>query len=236
MNPAGPCKSFAGAVFAALTWRRILAALALGLVLSVLRDAQNSAHSPPHFALSSIVIVVLGSVFVLLAALVCDEAIQRGARDWVMCLVCLVAATVLTTFGQWYVRGWLHLYTVANQPGVPIAVQRMQMVFVACDVFVIGGFAMLAYVSRRRGQRILEGVRGAELRRVQIERQLTESRLAAARAHIDPRLLFDTLAEIRDLYSADDPGADEHMDRLIRRLQATVTGMPGLSGARSAIR
>ena len=236
MTSGLPRIGFAAAVLAELTWRRILMALALGLVLSVLRDAQNSAHSPPNFALSSVVITVLGSQIVLLAALICDEAIKRGASDWLTYLVLLVAASILTTFGQWYVRGWLHLYTVANQPGVPMPFQRMQMIYVACDVFVFGGFAMLAYVNRRSAQRILDGISGAELRRVQIERQLTESRLAAARAHIDPRLLFDSLAEIRNLYSSADPQAEEKMDQLIRRLQATVTGMPALSESRSAVR
>jgi hypothetical protein len=92
---------------------------------------------------------------------------------------------------------------------------------------MFGGFAMLAYVNRRSAQRILEGVRQAELRRVQIEQRLTESRLATAQAQIDPHILSSSLTQVRDLYKQGSPDADLELDALIRRLQATVTGSAG---------
>jgi sensor histidine kinase YesM len=82
-------------------------------------------------------------------------------------------------------------------------------------------------VNRRSAQRILEGVRGAELKRVQIERRLTESRLATAQAQIDPHILTRSLTEVRNLYKRGSPEADLELDALIQRLQATVTGSAG---------
>jgi hypothetical protein len=190
---------FATAVLAAVTWRALRTALLLGLPLCVLRELQNYTQAPPSYFASGLVITTLGSLCVMLAALAADEAIQRGTPVWAAYSNALLAASFVTALGQWYIRTWLHLYTVANQPGVPPAEQRMGIIFIAGDVLIFGGFAMLTYLNRRSAERILEGVRSAELRRVQIERRLTESRLAAAQAQIDPRTLFGALEEIRTM-------------------------------------
>jgi hypothetical protein len=208
----------------------LLTALLLALALCVLRSLQHFLSVQPrlphlpHFFASGLVITTLGSLSVMLAALTADEAIQRGASAWATYCIALLAATCVADSAQWYIRAWLHLYTVVNQPGVPLAAQRAVIVFVACDVLIFGGFAMLAYLSRRSAERILEGVRSAELRRVQIERRLTESRLATAQAQIDPRMLFGALEEIRSMYSLAVPHAEQRLEELIQRLQASVTG------------
>ena len=222
MSQSGAAE-FAKAVIAAVTWRRIFTAWMLGFALYIVRAVQNGPHAPANFWVSGLVITNLGALLVLLAALAADEAVRRGARAWLAICVSLAAASILTALGQWYIRGWFHLFTSVNQPGVRMAVQRTQIIFVAADVLIFGGFAMLAFLNRRTSQRILEGVRGAELRSVHLERQLTESRFAAARAQINPNVLFESLAEIRGLYSRAAPQADQRLDELIDRLQATVT-------------
>jgi hypothetical protein len=228
---------FVRAVVASITWRRVLTAWLLGFALFALRLVQGAGpHPPSTFPISGLVITNLGALLVLLAALSADEAIRRGARPWLVYIFTLGAASILTAVGQFYIRAWFHLYTGVNQPGVPVAVQRTHMIFVACDVMVFGGIAMFAYLNRRSEQRILDGVRGAELRRVQLERQLTESRLAMTRAHIDPSVLLDTLGEIRNSYARSAPQADFRMDELIRRLQATVTNSSIAGESRSAPR
>jgi hypothetical protein len=208
----------------AVTWQRALAAWLLGFALYLVRNFQNAGPTTPlNFAVSGLVITNLGALLVLLAALTADVAIRRGARPWLAYLVCLLAASISTSVGQWHIRAWFHLYTSVNQPGLPMSIQRTMMIFVACDVFVFGGFAMLAFLNRQSAQRILDGVRAAELRRVQLEQQLTESRLAMTRAHIDPGTLLESLSGIRTLYALAAPHADLEMDELIRRLQDTVT-------------
>jgi hypothetical protein len=227
---------FIRAVSASITWRNLLTAWALGFAVFLVRQFQNGAHAPPNFPISGLVITNLGAMFVLLAALSADEAIRRGAPPWLAYLLSLMTASALTAVSQFYMRAWFHLYTSVNQPGVPIAVQRTHMIYVACDVMVFGGFAMLAFLNSRSSVRVLEGVRGAELRRVQLERQLTASRLAVTRARIDPGALFETLGEIRNLYALSAPQADLRMDELIQRLQATVTDNPVEGESRRALR
>lgn len=51
----------------------------------------------------------------------------------------------------------------------------------------------------RRGAEASERAQAVELRRVQLERQVTEARLGALRSQIDPHFLFNTLATVRRL-------------------------------------
>jgi hypothetical protein len=228
---------FLGAVVRSVTWQRVLAAWLLGFALYLVRNFQNAGPTTPsNFTVSGLIITNLGALLVLLAALSADQAIRREARPWRAYLVCLLAASILTAVGQWYIRGWFHLYTAVNQPGLPAAVQRTQMIFVACDVFMFGGFAMLAFLNRQSAQRILEGVRAAELRRLQLEQQLTDSSMAITLAHIDPGTLFESLGELRDLYARSAPQADLKMDELILRLQDAVTKNTVTGGIRMSPR
>jgi hypothetical protein len=224
LKPFATAAGFIRAVLAAMTWRAFLFAALLGLCVEASRYIKFLNNAPPNYLLSGLVITQLGTLCVLLAVLAGDEAVRRGTSAWFAYTVSLLTASIVTAFSQWYVRGWFHLFTVVNRPGVPVRVQYTMIIFVACDVLMFGGFAMLAYVNRRGAQRILEGVRSAELKRVQIERRLTESRLATAQAHIDPHILTRSLTAVRDLYKQGSPDADLELDALIQRLQATVTG------------
>jgi len=217
-------RGFVPAVVASMTWRAFLFANLIGLCVQASRELKYFDNAPPNYMLSGLIITQLGALCVLLAVLAGDEAVRRGSSAWFAYTAALLIASIVTAFGQWYIRGWFHLYTVVNRPGVPVRVQYTMIIFVACDVLMFGGFAMLAYVNRRSAQRILEGVRSAELKRVQIERRLTESRLATAQAHIDPHILTRSLTEVRDLYKRGSPDADLELDALIQRLQATGTG------------
>ena len=227
LKPFATAAGFVRAVMAAMTWRAFLFAALLGLCVEASRYIKFINNAPPNYLLSGLVITQLGTLCVLLAVLAGDEAVRRGTSAWFAYTAALLTASIVTAFGQWYIRSWFHLFTVINRPGVPVRVQYTMIIFVACDVLMFGGFAMLAYVNRRTAQRILEGVRSAELKRVQIERRLTESRLATAQAHIDPHMLSRSLTAVRNLYKQGSPDADLELDALIQRLQATVTGGAG---------
>jgi hypothetical protein len=81
----------------------------------------------------------------------------------------------------------------------------------------------MAYLQRQNAQRLLEGVRTAELARLQVERDITESRLAATQAQVDPEAVLKQLATIRDLFCVGHPDAAEALEALIRMLRAGVT-------------
>jgi hypothetical protein len=212
------------AVLASVTWRSTATALCLGLTLDFLRWTQGQGVAPRNFVFSGLVITTLGSLLVMLGALAANEAVRRGTRARFAYSLALLAASFGTAVGQWYIRGWFHFYTAMDQPGVPLAVRRTMIIYVAVDVLIFGGLAILVYVNRRSAQQILDGVRAAELKRLQMEQRLTDSRLAAARSHIDPNVLFGELADIKNLYVHEAIDADAKLNALIKRLQATVTG------------
>jgi hypothetical protein len=215
-------RGYLPAALGRVSWRAIGISLALGYSLGALRFLQNFQRAPRNFLVSGLVITSISAIAVMLATFGSDEAVRRGAPPWSTYAAALVAASFISAYGQFYVRGFLHLYTAVNQPGMPAAVQRTQMIFVGCDCILFGGLAMFAYINRRTAQSILAGVRRAELKRVQLERRIAESSLAAARARIDPMVLSNDLAEIRTLYLTGASNAELKLDALIHRLHATV--------------
>ncbi len=222
MKPAITRGSYIRAVVGGVSWRALGISLGIAYAVGTLRFLQNFERAPPHFLVSGWVITTISAFAVMLATLASDEAVQRGAPPWFTYALALALASIATAYGQFYLRGLLHLYTAVNRPGVAMSVQRTQMIFVGCDCILFGGLAMFSYVNRHRAQSILEGVRSAELNRAQLERRITESSLAAARARIDPTELSTALSEIRNLYLCGAPEAERQLDHLIQRLHATV--------------
>jgi hypothetical protein len=202
-------------VWRAVTGKGLLAVQALGLAFAVLWHLRHGVQQPPHDWLSHIVSNAVGALFVMLAALAADEAVRRRVRLWCAHPAALLAASGATAIVQWCLQSWP---AVAFAVGEPVAVA----VSIGLNVFTLGGLGMLAYTSRQSAERMLQGVRAAELERVGVERRLIESRLAAAQAQIDPERVFRHLAEIRNLYASARPGADERLEVLIQELRASV--------------
>ena len=70
---------------------------------------------------------------------------------------------------------------------------------------------------------------GAELRRVQLDQQLVQSRLATAEAQIDPQMLFSALAQIKRGLEASQPHAEKQMNELIQTLRAALASTAAAS-------
>ncbi len=95
------------------------------------------------------------------------------------------------------------------------------------------GMAMMVFLNGRSAARMLAGVRATELERVQVERRLLSSRVAAAEARIDPGLVLKQLAEIRDSYAAARSAADAQLENLIADLRRSVTQEGARGGPRT---
>jgi hypothetical protein len=213
--------SFLRGVAASLTWRKFLLAEAVGLALNLVRDVEYpKLAAMPHFKIDNAIVTAFGAAGVLLAVLCADEAVRRGVRTSLAYWIALLTASAATGAVQWYTRVWFGL-TPAMDPAAHTLVQLTQMGITALDVMLFGGSAALVYLNRRSAARALEAVRAAELKRVQIERRVIESRMAAAQAQVDPRMLFEALAEIQEGYRTSSADADGRLDQLIHQLQAS---------------
>jgi hypothetical protein len=204
------------AVWRAVTWKKLLTVQALGLAFAVLWHLRHGVQPPPHDLPAHIVSNAVGALFVMLAALAADEAVRRRVRLWCAYPAALLAAIGATTVVQWWLQSWPAVAFVGG--GAPLTVA----VSIGLNVFTLGGLGLLAYTNRQSAERMLQGVRAAELEWVGVERRLIESRLAAAQAQIDPERVFRQLAEIRNLYAGARPGADERLEALIQELRASV--------------
>ena len=200
----------------AVTWKRLLTVQALGLAFAVLWHLRHGVQPPPHDLPAHIVSNAVGALFVMLAALAADEAVRHRVRLWCAYPAALLAASGATTVVQWCLQSWPAVAFVEG--GAPLAVA----VSIGLNVFTLGGLGLLAYTNRQSAERMLQGIRAAELEWVGVERRLIESRLAAAQAQIDPEQVFRQLAEIRNLYAGARPGADERLEALIQELRASV--------------
>jgi hypothetical protein len=234
---------FALAVMRAVSWRMLLTTQLIGVLVALARNLQQRAadvamtshllgrgpHDSPHLFNSHFIVTAVGALCVMLAALAADEAMRRGARLGRAYLLALLSASCATALIQWCLRAWLDV-DYAPGPGIPL----VRLGLVALDTALLGGLALLAYLNRQSAERLLAGVRNAELEHVQAERRLLDSRLATTQAQLDPGSLLRQLGEIRDLYASARVGADDKLETLIRELRASVTHSAVVTDAQRA--
>jgi len=214
---ADTARPFVQAVWRAVTWKGLLVAQALGLAIAVLAHLRHGTRLPPHDLRAHIFSNAVGAFLVMLAVLTADEALRRRVRFWGAYPAALFTVSAAAAIAQWCLQQWPAV--ALAETGRPLAAA----VSVGLSVFTLGGLAILAYINRQSAERVLQGVRAAELERVEIERRLIDSRLAAAQTQIDPQRVFRQLAEVRDLYAGVRPGADEKLEALIQQLRASVS-------------
>jgi sensor histidine kinase YesM len=204
-----------------MTWRRIVFTQSV-VALAVLVESFEyhllgtwMGHPSLQYAAMSL------SAFVLLSmTLYADELVNRGARAGLVYPLTVLLAFPLT----FVITGMTEeiYYALLRLPRVVAEAHRWVFISTAEDIAVICAFGMVIYMNRRTAERMLERVQAAELKRVQLEGQLIESRLAMAEAQVDPQMLFSALAEIRDGFSRSLPNADAKLDELVQHLRSAL--------------
>ncbi len=210
------------AIWRTITWRKLLVLQLVGQLACFL-DAREEqpfgswmGHPSAHF-----VAMALSVFLVVPIALLSDEAVKRGASARVAYAVAVLSmlpvALITYTFTQFvYV---LIFGLPADRPNTFWAA-GIESSF---HMSIYSAFGMLIYVNQCTANRMLENFRNSELRRVELGRQLVESRLATAEAQIDPALLFKQLEEIKMGLARNDEGAEEQLSQLILSLRTALT-------------
>ena len=101
------------------------------------------------------------------------------------------------------------------------------------DWLVVAGVATFIYTDRRRARAALARMRAAEIERAHAARRTLESRLQAMQARVEPQFLFNTLAQVRDLYRSSVERGERMLDELIAYLRAA---MPRMRDTASTVR
>ncbi len=203
------------------TWRAVLVTQSLG-ALFALYPWLEQWHGPDQPSLvASLLSQSVMAALVLIAALVCDEAVRRGMQPWRAFVIALLCASSVNVIIQWLVVSGGHF----EEPDALASFSAFM------DVATYWGTALMVYVNRRSAQRLLSRIRATELERVRAEQQLIASRLAAVEVQIDPTAVLRELADARDLYASGDAGAGERIESLIGRLRDSVGhGTPSSGG------
>lgn len=211
---------FAGLLQAAvseLTWRRVLTAQAVGLMANVLHYLDGWSNSF-RAVLAMTIFTTVAPFLLVLAALCAAEAVRRGTPPLRAYSVALVGAACGSAGIQFVCRQVLAVHATSGAASATVH----EWVWIGSDavnVILMGGIALLAFYNHRSVERILQNIRTAELKRVRLDRELIESRLATAQAQIDPRALFESLARIRVLYGSSPLEADGALQGLIDTLR-----------------
>jgi hypothetical protein len=216
-----------------MTWRRIaltqaVAALAVW-VESFEGDLLGAWMGHPSL---QYVAMSVSALLMLAMMLYADEFVNRGARARLVYPLTILFAFPLT----FVITGMTEemYYAVLRLPRAVAAAHRWVFISTAEHIAVICVFGMVIYMNRRTAERMLERVQAAELKRVQLEGQLIESRLAMAEAQVDPQMLFSALAEIRDGFSRSLPNADAKLDELVQHLRSALARTAAIDRDESA--
>jgi hypothetical protein len=162
----------------------------------------------------------LSALLLLAVTLYADSMVNRGASGRLVYPLTVFSAFPLALIVTWG-TGQLY-YAAFSVPAAAAKAHRWVFISYAVDIALICAFGMVIFMNRRTAERMLQRVQSAELKRVQLEGQLIESRLAMAEAQVDPQMLFSALAEIRDGFSRSLPDADAKLDRLVQHLRTAL--------------
>ena len=217
------------AALSSFTWRRVLLTQALGQIVAFIMTLDWGAfgesellggHPSLHFVTMSIY------VFILVPTAFCaEEAITRGARPLLVYAVLLVLINQLIATSVCAAMLWVYSVIFA----FPWPARRWYFTYASGHFSLPASLGLLVFMNRRTVDRMLEGVRSAELRRVKIDQQLVESRLATAEAQIDPQMLFSALAQIKRDFNDSHPDAEKELDELIQTLRTALARTAAVS-------
>jgi hypothetical protein len=220
--------SFYRSVAASVSWRRVGIAEGYAIVL-LLREwlgLEGGARFSRDFAIE-VFSILLAAILVLVAMGIADEAVRRGARRVLSFGVTVVAASLLSALiftslsfdMTWRSQRSLTLFIVEN----------------AMQTALWASLAIIVLYNSVQTARIRQGVKDAQMKRVQKERQVLEARLDAVRKQVDAPALFQELTEIRDGLFREDPQSAEALERLIQRLRGARVATSTSQISRGAI-
>ncbi len=214
--------------------REVTAAVVLGLVvtaadaLSFFRmlfiDAQNV--SVPVM-LTDMAIANQVRAFALMAAVViADRAVDLGASMRRAYVAAALGGSLLGVLLSWVTSWPFQAWMLANAwPKHWLRGTELLLfapLFALTHWLLIASAAVFLYADWRAARRTVARLNAAQLDRIRASRAALESRLQAMQARVEPRFLFNTLAQVEQLFELDPPTAARMLDDLIAYLRAAM--------------
>jgi hypothetical protein len=183
--------------------------------------------------------VVLVGAGPVLGALVRHAGWPRRAEGMLI-VVCVIVGMVLALLADRWAAGFHDRLMAAHGmlskppprtlPDIHYVIQRMMSAGYELLVLFIanGGLALPAYFAEPK--RWAEHWRRVELERMSLAKSEADLRLTVLQAQVEPHFLFNTLASVRSLITADPPRAAQTIDALAQHLRATLPKLRAETG------
>ena len=107
-------------------------------------------------------------------------------------------------------------------PGISVAAMLFSKV---ARWLVVAGLAYVFFVFQRQAAQAAAQMHESELQRIQLDQQMIEARLQSLRAQIEPHFLFNTLANVRQLYRTEPERGRKMLANFIAYLRAALPQM-----------
>jgi len=196
----------------AFTWRRLLLVEAVFVVVDTIANFVMVFGDG-----AGVLRLVIGhtmALSIVLSVTIGDQAVARGVRTFVAYALPLA----LTSYAGAHVQSWILIALDCEPPGW----DWLSVVDICFETATYSAAFTLGYLDYHRRVELARRVRAAELTRANDERQAVESRLAAARAELDPQQLLDEIDALQRSFVADPVWADRQLDDLIDRLRENL--------------
>jgi hypothetical protein len=206
-----------------LSWRVVGITLAIMAALDVWFVYElrvDSTQQPPESYVSGAIINLLMAFSIMFATLVAEELVSRGARRFGAYAWAVVFGSAAAAMIQWQVHGWLHLHTRYDVSSPETAMLQPPLIFF--EYLIWGSIIVFIYVSHRTALLATARMNAARVRRADAQRRTLESRLQALQARVEPRFLFNTLAQVHALYESDPAKGAQMLGDLIVYLRAAL--------------
>ena len=204
--------------------------LAVALGVLALAVFFSAAFTPIFGAQTSTLVArltstVITAASVLLAIVVADEAVDRGAPRVPSYVVAVFAGAAIGALSGWPLREALGL-RFSFQGRAPEADVAVFARYHRLDQFLVGillgGLATFVHVNRRTALAARRRQHEAERARAGAQRRTLESQLQALQARVEPMFLFETLDRIHALYRGNVGEANQMLEDLIVYLRAAL--------------
>lgn len=206
-----------------LTWKIVGATLAIAIALQAWFMIEVSLLTPEASQNDAVraTINLLMAYCVMLATLVADEAVDRGAKrlrayGWAVIAGCAVAA-----LAQWQVQRWLAWGADAGSHLPHIA----QAASVFLEYLLWAAIIVMVYANRRTALLASARMNAAHVQRAELQARVLDSELQTLQARVEPDFLFSTLLRMRDLYDMNPVQGAQMADDLIVYLRAVLPEM-----------
>ncbi len=208
-----------------ISLRQWLAVAALSAGWALANLFSHVVHTPPEITRWDRNWYEIVAQFMLtgLMLFVAIRLVEHRGRPTVTRYLWAAAVTLLLAVGI----DFLVFYVLAIVPAgfygnTPQEQAVHRVVAMSGLLFLEGGFGVLIYARLRSARMAQAAFAAAELERTTSARQVLVSRLSALQAQVEPRFLFNALAQVEALYDNDRADGDRMLDQLIAYLRAAI--------------